>query len=160
MGCYKTKKCILGGVEALIWTTCTQHLITSIKVLKFFRLKFILRYLYFKRSFSNFLHQNAFYWLIWCLRAHTQVFIGSIAMQCQNVVLLGRKILTIVAENVKYTHKTLFWSRFWLLNTFFLKIYPKRSQKKTYSFITKMIFWQILIRMHFLNIYRFSILTT
>ena len=128
MGCYTPKKCSFEGVEGLIWTTSTQHLITYIKVLKFFLLKFILRYLHFKRSFANFLHQNAFYWLIWYLRAHTQVFIGSIAMQCQNVVLLGRKILTIVAGNVKYTHKTLFWSRFWLLNTFFLQIYPQRSQ--------------------------------
>ena len=138
MGCYKTKKCILGGVEALIWTTSTQHLITYIKVLKFFLLKFILRYLYFKRnladfsyfkpSFANFLHQNASYWLIWYFKAHTQVFLGSIAMESQNFVLLGRKILTIVAENVKFNHKILFWSRFWLLNTFFLQIYPQRSQ--------------------------------
>ena len=41
LGYYTTKKCILGAVKGLIWTTSTQHLIIHIKILKYFLLKFI-----------------------------------------------------------------------------------------------------------------------
>ena len=88
LGYYTTKKCILGAVEGLIWTTSTQHLIIYIKVFKHVSLKFLWRYLYFNRNladlgyfrptFANFLHQNTSYWLNLLLMDTLKMPMGSL----------------------------------------------------------------------------------
>ena len=137
MGYYTTKKCILGAVDGLIWTTSTQHLIIYIKVFKYILMKFIWRYLYldrnladmgyFRSTLASLLHQNAYQRLIWYSRAYTKVLMGSIVLACQNFVKNRQKNGVNSRENDQLNHKILVWSRIWLLNTFFLQINPQRS---------------------------------
>ena len=131
LGYYTTKKCILGAVDGLIWTTSTQHLIIYIKVFKYILMKFIWRYLYldrnladmgyFRSTLANLLHQNAYKRLIWYSRAHTQVLIGSIVLESQNFVLLGRKIWKIVRKMTNLTIKSRFEADFDFSIHFFFK---------------------------------------
>ena len=138
LGYCTTKKCILGAVEWLIWTTSTQHLIIYIKVLKYFLLKFIQRYLYldrnladlgyFRSTLANLVLQNAYKRRIWYSRAHTEVLMGSIVLECQNFVLLGRRIWTIVGKMTNLTIKSCFEADYDFSIHFFFKYIPRDPQ--------------------------------
>ena len=133
LGYYTTKKCILGAVDGLIWTTSSQHLIIYIKVFKYILMKFIWRYLYLDRNLADMGYfrstsTNLLYKMLTKANLILQSpYRGINGVNCfgmSEFCPFGQKNMDNSRENDQFNHKILFWSRFWLLNTFFLQIYP------------------------------------